>query len=85
MKIILTALIAFSFAATLAGDAGAAGRRHKERVYASQYRGAYAETYADAYGGRQYVSGYHEQRLEVLPLGSQQWWDVYERQRGGRR
>jgi hypothetical protein len=80
MKIIVTSLVAVSFVAILAGDADAATRKQKRRLLASQYSEPYAYGYSSRDG-----SGYYEQRLETLPVGSQQWWSVYERQRGGRR
>ena len=79
LKIIVTSLVALSFAASLAGDAEAA---KKKRLVASQYSQPYAEGYG--YRGRG-DSGYYEQRLQTLPVGSQQWWSVYDRERGGRR
>jgi hypothetical protein len=71
VKVILSSLVALSFAASLAGDAEAATRRHKKRLQVSQY-------------SQPYVGGYYEHRLEAVPFGSQQWWSVYDRQRGRR-
>jgi hypothetical protein len=85
MKIILASLVALSFAASLAGSAEAATRKHKKRLHSSQY----SESYAGAYGygarvdrGTRSHSPYYEHRLEALPFGSQRWWSVYEGQRG---
>ena len=85
MKIIVTSLVALSFAASLAGSAEAATRKHKKRLYSSQY----GESYAGAYGYGTRAdrstgpnSPYYEHRLEALPFGSQRWWSVYEEQRG---
>jgi hypothetical protein len=79
-NLLLTSLLALSFTAGLVGDADAARRKHKKRYYASPYGTSHA------YGHRaQSAHGYYEQRLDVLAVGSQQWWAVYERQRGGRR
>jgi len=81
MKIIITSLVALSFAAGLTTDASAETKQ-KKRLPASQY----GKSYVGAYGYRSRdASGYYEQRLEALPVGSQEWWAVYERQRGGRR
>ena len=81
MKIIVTSLVALSFAASLAGDADASKRKHKKRLYSSQY----SESYAGAYGYGARADGstgpYYEHRLEALPFGSQRWWSVYEEQR----
>jgi hypothetical protein len=85
MKIIVTSLVALSFAASLAGGAEAATRKHKKRLYSSQYSESYAGAYG--YGARANRSAgtsspYYEHRLEALPFGSQRWWSVYEEQRG---
>lgn len=81
VKILVTSAVVLSFAASFAGGAEA-GRRHKKRLQVSQYGLSYAGFYGYRYrdGG-----GYYEQRLEALPLGSQQWWSVYDRERGGHR
>jgi hypothetical protein len=84
MKIIVTSLVALSFAASLAASAEAATRKHK-RLYSSQYSDSYAGAYG--YGARADRSTgphgpYYEHRLEALPFGSQRWWSVYEGQRG---
>jgi hypothetical protein len=85
MKIIVTCLVATSFAASLVGGAEAATRRHKKRLYSSQYSESYARAYG--YGARADRSTgpnspYYEHRLEAVPFGSQRWWSVYEEQRG---
>jgi hypothetical protein len=85
MKIIVTSLVALSFAASLAGSAETATRKHKKRLYSSQYSDSYAGAYG--YGARADRSTgphgpYYEHRLEALPFGSQRWWSVYEGQRG---
>ena len=85
MKIIVTSLVALSFAANLAGSAEAATRKHKKRLYTGQYSESYAGAYG--YGARadrstRSHSPYYEHRLEALPFGSQRWWSVYEGQRG---
>ena len=85
MKIIVTSLVVLSFAASLAASAEAATRKHKKRLYSSQYSDSYAGAYG--YGARadrstRSHSPYYEHRPEALPFGSQRWWSVYEGQRG---
>jgi hypothetical protein len=84
MKIIVTSLVALSFAASLAGGAEAATRKHKKRLYSSQYSESYAGVYGYGAQADRSNSPYYEHRLEALPFGSQRWWSVYEEQRGRR-
>ena len=85
MKIIVTSLVALSFAAGLAGSAEAATRKNKKRLYASHYGKSYARAYGYRDADDSIARRYYEHRLEAVRFGSQRWWKIYDEQQGGRR
>lgn len=82
MKTLLMCGMAVVLAGATIGHADAASSKKKKRLYSSQPTNSYP---AGMPGRRNGGSGgdYFENVIESQRFGSQQWWEVFGRQRGG--
>lgn len=84
MRSIVSSVVALSLMAAAGGYADAASRQQKKRLKASHHSSAYpAKTRATRKPAQgEAESDYYEHILDKQPLGSKQWWSIYDEQHG---
>jgi hypothetical protein len=82
MKAIVIGLTSAGLLFALAGGAGAATHRHR---YSHNYNSPSAIAERQRHASTFDPTQYYEHDLTKIPLGTQTWWDQYDREHGGDR